>query len=223
MQPIIWRPPTLLLMSGTDPVTPGGDRAGWISGSMTGVLGGTPSGSGMVAGAVTISGGAITAVAAPTAGGSGYPVNARFAVGVTGDGVGAEVLAYTNASGVVTSYSVINGGSGYTSAGIVQRPAPVVTMAFDCGPDFHQYPIMVVVPYQVILFAMNVYFSRDTTLANHGFALNDVVGSEFSLSGLTGTTAASRRLRAPARYILVAVTVANLYSGAALGLGMFVA
>lgn len=69
-----------------------------------------------VAGAVTISAGAITAVAAPTGLGVGS-VYSTAAVTVTGDGSGAVITA-TVSSGAVTGFTVVNGGSGYTTATI---------------------------------------------------------------------------------------------------------
>jgi len=59
-------------------------------------------------------GGIITSVAStPAAGGTGYPHSSTFDLMVTG-GSGGVVQATTNSSGVVTSFSLVDGGVGYT-------------------------------------------------------------------------------------------------------------
>lgn len=69
------------------------------------------------AGAITISGGAITAVAVGTAGTVYDDTSSPLACTVSGDGSGASVTA-TISGGAVTGFNVVAGGSGYTTATI---------------------------------------------------------------------------------------------------------
>jgi hypothetical protein len=67
----------------------------------------------------TAAGGVLTSVdSTPVAGGNGYPDSSTFDLAVTGaGGSGGVVQATTNASGAVTSFSLLEGGSGYTTTG----------------------------------------------------------------------------------------------------------
>jgi hypothetical protein len=69
-------------------------------------------GSGFVAGAITLSGGAITNIAITTAG-SGYSVNTLVVIGGTGAGAVISV-ASVDGSGGITAFTYTNGGTGYT-------------------------------------------------------------------------------------------------------------
>lgn len=210
MQPIVWRPPTRLLMADADPVQPGGDRAGWISGSLRGAIGGARSGSGLVAGAVTIAGGAITAVAAPTSGGGGYPASTRFEVEVVGDGAGARVQANTNGSGVVVSFTVLSPGAGYSTASVRARAAAVVDVLFDCGPTWHQYPIAVATVSDLSGGSVGVMaISASSSHADGFFPCSQLDGrSESHFSGLEDASYASRGARLQARFLRIRYHVA---------------
>ena len=226
MQPIVWHPPTLLLMADADPVQPGGDRAGWISGSLRGAIGGARSGSGLVAGAVTIAGGAITAVAAPTSGGGGYPASTRFEVEVVGDGAGARVQANTNASGVVVSFTVMSPGAGYSTASVRARAAEVVDVLFDGGPTWHQYPIAVVAVSDMSAGSVGLMGSFVSSSHAGGFfrcSRLDGLG-ESHFSGMEGATHLSRGVRLHARFMLIQCHVAiSIGPSARVGLALQVA
>jgi hypothetical protein len=211
MQPIVWRQPTQLLMAGGSPVSPGGDRAGWISGLMSSVLGGTTGGTGVVAGAVTITGGKVTAVGAPTNGGSGYPGNARFEVEVTGDGVGARVWARTNSSGVITSFQVISQGSGYTAASINQRAGASTMINFDLGPNWHQYNAVSFIPSFVygLIETCAVLFYQDGLSSRLLYAPQFQTGVASSFSGLSATNAPVCTSRVISRFCAITIFVAS--------------
>ena len=68
----------------------------------------------------TTTGGVITSVdSTPGADGSGYPADSTFDLSVTGGGgSGGVVQAMTDASGNVTSFSLLAGGSGYATPGL---------------------------------------------------------------------------------------------------------
>lgn len=210
MSPIFWRPPTRLLMADADPVQPGGDRAGWISGSLRGAIGGARSGSGLVAGAVTIAGGAITAVAAPTNGGSGYPASTRFEVEVVGDGAGARVQANTNASGVVVSFTVLSPGAGYSTASVRARAAAVVNVLFDGGPTWHQYPIAIATVSDMSAGSVGLIdISASSSHANGFFPCGQLDGKyESSFGGLENAGYPSRGARLSARFMRIRCHVA---------------
>lgn len=210
MSPIVWRPPTLLLMADADPVQPGGDRAGWISGSLRGAIGGARSGSGLVAGAVTIAGGAITAVAAPTSGGGGYPASTRFEVEVVGDGAGARVQANTNASGGVVSFTVLSPGAGYSTASVRARAAAVVDVLFDCGPTWHQYPIAVAAVFDMSVGNVGMMeISASSSHADGFFLCGQLDGKNESYSsGLENAGCPSRGARLQARFVRIRCRVA---------------
>lgn len=88
-------------------------------------------GTGAVPGSVTVSAGAVTAIAAPAAGfgGSGYTSN-TVRVLIVGDGTGAAATA-TLSGGVVTAFSVTAGGTGYTAATAYVVDGPVVVLVGD--------------------------------------------------------------------------------------------
>lgn len=213
MAPLVWRPPTQTFFSDVDPIQPGGESGGWVSGSLRGALGGARAGAGMAAGAVTIVNGVVTAIGAPTSGGTGYPASARFEVVINGDGVGARAWAGTNSSGAVTSFTVVAGGSGYTAATVSVREASLISVLFDAGPSWHQYPI-------AICGAADIGGSVGL-MELHGS--NDVGDGYFMLLSLSGTNEAYfagmeyannpiRAVRLGARYLKIryrpAVTIA---------------
>ena len=197
-------------MADADPVQPGGDRAGWISGSLRGAIGGARSGSGLVAGAVTIAGGAITSVAAPTSGGGGYPASTRFEVEVVGDGAGARVQANTNASGAVASFTVLSPGAGYSTASVRARAAAVVGVLFDCGPTWHQYLIAIATASDMSgggLGAMEI--AASSSHADGFFLCGQLDGKlESYLVGLEGAGHPSRGARLHARFVRIRYHVA---------------
>lgn len=217
MSPIVWRPPTLFLPVGTDPVAPGGDRAGWVSGSLE-VRGGARFGSGFIAGAITIAAGSIDAVAPPVNGGSGYQKSAEFEVDVVGDGTGAIVVAVTNSSGAVTNFRVISRGYGYTNAAIGQIDATNARLKFDLGPDWHQYSQLVFqfraghtvskIEWCVIRMFESLGFSGDGLIC-----LRAGDYSEAQYQGLSWMGNPSFGFRSPGRFIcvdfLAAVTVSS--------------
>jgi hypothetical protein len=90
-----------------------------------------------IAGARTISGGVLTAVAAPTSGngGSAYDDAATKICIVSGGGGSGAVVHANSTAGVVTSFTVVNGGSGYTSAPAVSVPYPTGIPAGLPWPD----------------------------------------------------------------------------------------
>ena len=226
MSPIVWRPPTRLLMADADPVQPGGDRAGWISGSLRGAIGGARSGSGLVAGAVTIAGGAITAVAAPTSGGGGYPASTRFEVEVVGDGAGARVQANTNASGVVGSFTVLSPGAGYSTASVRASAAAVVDVLFDGGPTWHQYPIAVATASDMYGGRVGLMeISASSSHADGFFPCGQLDGrSESYFIGLENSGYPSRGVRLQARFMRIRCHVAmSIGLSAQVGLALQVA
>ena len=226
MSPIVWRPPTRLLMADADPVQPGGDRAGWISGSLRGAIGGARSGSGLVAGAVTMAGGAITAVAAPTNGGSGYPAPTRFEVEVVGDGAGARVQANTNASGAVVSFTVLSAGAGYSTASVRARAAAVVDVLFDGGPTWHQYPIAIATVSDMSAGSVGLMeISASSSHANGFFPCGQLDGKfESYFIGQENAAYPSRGVRLQARFIRIRCHVAmSIGPSARVGLALQVA
>ena len=132
-------PPVLALYSGVAKADPAGP--GWTSGDIKNLTGSTGgSGSGFVAGAASISGGAVTGVAVTTAG-SNYPISARCEVTIAGDGTGARGYASINSSGQVASIVITAGGTGYTSVTSVtiNSATPTQVVIFDLGPRFMEY------------------------------------------------------------------------------------
>ncbi|WP_338416680.1 hypothetical protein [uncultured Sphaerotilus sp.] len=222
MQPINWRPPTLLLPGEVNPVTPGGDKAGWVSGWLSDSVGGAITGSGLVAGPVTIVNGAIASVGAPTSGGGGYPVTARFEVDVAGDGSGALITANTNSSGVITSFSVHRGGAGYTAATVAHRGRQNRTIAYDCGPYWQQYQLASFLPLNIALQDINVYFAIAPDLVRRGFNPNVADGRETSIGGRSGSAAPTTTFRVAGRFVLLDVGVAANF-GANFSLALFAA
>lgn len=217
MSPIVWRPPTRLLMADADPVQPGGDRAGWISGSLRGAIGGARSGSGLVAGAVTIVNGAITAVGAPTNGGAGYPTNARFEVVITGDGAGALVVANTNSAGAVSSFSAVSGGARYTVATVGVRVASIRYIYFDCGPSWGQYQIAAAVASDLdggYVGSMEFSCSMDA-VGEYVPTVTATLATESHFPGLEYSGYPGRAVRLSARYLKLRCFVARTIGPAA--------
>lgn len=85
-------------------------------------------GSGALPGSVTVSAGAVTAIAV-SAGGTNYNTNSTRVL-IVGDGTGAAATA-TISSGVITGFTVTAGGTGYTSATAFVVDGPVVVLAGD--------------------------------------------------------------------------------------------
>lgn len=216
-------------MADADPVQPGGDRAGWISGSLRGAIGGARTGGGLVAGAVTIAGGAVTAVAAPVQGGAGYPASARFEVEVQGDGSGAVVLANTNSAGSITSFSVVTGGQGYTSATVRARMASTESIRFDMGPDWDQYPVASVHTRMEVAAGLleSVSIRAFSDEAFSGFGIMSVGGSsgvDAFWAGLSYRGSPSFQFRVLSRFISIDCAVARTAGHQAIvALGMYVA
>ena len=88
----------------------------------TATVGGGGPGTGATPGAVTVSGGVVTAVAVGT-GGSGYTANPT--VVISGSGGSGAVVTATVSGGVITGYTVAYGGSGY--------PTSTTTASVVCG------------------------------------------------------------------------------------------
>lgn len=109
------------------------------------------SGSGALAGAVTFSAGAITAIAL-TDGGANYS-STTTRVLITGNGTGAAATA-TIVGGEITGFTVTAGGTGYTSATVYIVDGPVVVLAGDAS-DPNQWE-------------MNYAHSSDVFTENHG-------------------------------------------------------
>lgn len=85
-------------------------------------------GAGALPGNVTVSAGAVTAIAV-SAGGSNYSTNSTRVL-IVGDGTGAAATA-TISSGVITGFTVTAGGTGYTSATAFVVDGPVVVLVGD--------------------------------------------------------------------------------------------
>lgn len=87
-----------------------------------------------IAGAATISTGAITAIAI-TNGGSGYTAGEPPYVNIVGKGTGATATATIDGSGVVTGVTINTGGSGYDAASTIVT----FSMANFMRPSFAKY------------------------------------------------------------------------------------
>ena len=86
------------------------------------------SGSGTAVQAVTTTvGGPVTSIGVGSTGGTGYAPSTSIPVivgGAPAGGVTARAVANTDATGTITSFTLINGGSGYTSVPSVTIPSP---------------------------------------------------------------------------------------------------
>ena len=202
MQPIVWRPPTRLLVCDGVAVIPGGGEAGWVSGSLRSALGGVRNGTGM-SGTVTIQNGGVSSVAV-VSGGSGYPVSARFEVAIVGDGNGARVLANKNASGVVASFTVAANGVGYSAASVQQRNVVAIQTRFDLGPDWNQYGSASIHMYFSgggNIESIAGYYSITPNYYMAGYVTLLSGASELSQSGLSSRGGPSLGIRVPSRYL----------------------
>ena len=100
---------------------PGNNRNFWVSQVSPHIL---AAGQGLISSAsgatvtfVATSGVITSVTATPAAGGTTYPASQTFNLWVGGTGTGGIVAATTNGSGVVTSFALVAGGSGYDSGG----------------------------------------------------------------------------------------------------------
>ncbi len=167
--------------------------AGGLGYTNTGVTAGSVTGSGAQVLFIAV-GGIITSVdSTPAAGGSGYPVSSTFDLTVSG-GSGGVVQATTNADGVVTSFSLVAGGLGYTTTG-----APVATGLAGVTINANS-PLTVsaniTAPGAIALTADNVDIAAGTTIDSHSTITingdaNDNGGASVTIDGKLEAQSAS--------------------------------
>jgi hypothetical protein len=127
-------------------------------------------------------GGVITSVdSTPVAGGSGYPDSTTFDLTVTG-GSGGIVQATTNAGGVVTSFSLVDGGVGYAGtttglAGVTINTNSLLTVGANITA-----PGAIILTADSVVLAAGATLDSDSTITLTGDA-NDAGGANVTVNG----------------------------------------